>query len=141
MAPYSSPSRYILTPIWVLLHLLLIDIDNQSISIDEDKFNKPWRPLPSGRVTQISAINIARALYPTCIILSLLIGGHQLVLSSICFAILVFIYNHLRLNGHWFWKNAINTCGYLALECGASLILGENFLLPTAISALNIDLK
>lgn len=48
--------------IWMWLHLLVVDISNQRLpdSILEDGHNKPWRPIPSGRLTPGEAGSLIR---------------------------------------------------------------------------------
>jgi 4-hydroxybenzoate polyprenyltransferase len=118
-----STPRAILVPIWVLTHLFLIDIDNQSLSVDEDKLNKPWRPLPSGRVTISTAEFLSKALNLICLLVSWLLGGRELMIPSAVFCGLVYLYDHLLLNSHYIWKNIINGFGYAVLETGATTVL------------------
>jgi 4-hydroxybenzoate polyprenyltransferase len=120
-----SQMRAILVPIWVLTHLFLFDVDNQSLSFEEDKLNKPWRPLPSGRITTSTAEFISKALNFICLFVSWLIGGRELMMLSAVFCGLVYSYDHLLLNSHYFWKNIINGFGYLVLETGATTVLSE----------------
>ena len=106
---------------WLLLHLLLIDVDNQSLSAHEDKVNKPWRPLPSGRVTESQAKSSLWIIYPACLIVS---AFANVFVPSAVFALLVFVYDHGELAGHWFWKNVVNAGGYLSLEIAATMLVG-----------------
>ncbi|KAF8232802.1 hypothetical protein L208DRAFT_1396675 [Tricholoma matsutake] len=116
-------TRSILVPVWVLTHLFLIDIDNQSLSIDEDKLNKPWRPLPSGRLTISAAKFLSKALNVICLLVSCLLGGRELMIPTVVFCGLVYLYDHLLLNSHYIWKNIINGLGYAVLETGATTVL------------------
>ena len=120
-----SQMRAILVPIWVLTHLFLFDVDNQSLSFEEDKLNKPWRPLPSGRITASTAKFISKALNFICLLVSWLIGGRELMMLSAVFCGLVYSYDHLLLGSHYFWKNIINGFGYAVLETGATTVLSE----------------
>ncbi|KAF8955192.1 UbiA prenyltransferase family [Flammula alnicola] len=122
-----STMRAILVPVWVLAHLFLIDVDNQSLSIDEDKLNKPWRPLPSGRVTISTAQFLSKALNCICLLVSWLLGGRELMIPSVVFCGLVYSYDHLRLNSHYIWKNVINGFGYAVLETEATTVLSDSF--------------
>lgn len=122
-----STTRALLVPIWVLIHLFLIDIDNQSLSVDEDKLNKPWRPLPAGRITISTAEFLSKALNLVCLLVSWLLGGWELVTPSVVLCGLVYSYNHLHLNSGYIWKNIMNGFGYAALETGATTVLGDSF--------------
>ena len=124
----TSLTRVILVPIWILTHLFLIDIDNQSLSFEEDQLNKPWRPLPSGRITASTAEFLSKALNLVCLLVSWLIGGRELMIPSAIFCGLVYSYDHLLLNSHYIWKNIINGFGYAVLETGATTVLGDSIL-------------
>jgi len=118
-----SPTRAVLVPLWVLTHLFLIDVDNQSLSFEEDKLNKPWRPLPSGRLTMSKAQFLSKALNLICLLVSWIIGGRELMMPSAVFCGLVYSYDHLLLNSHFLWKNITNGFGYAVLEMGATTVL------------------
>lgn len=133
-----SPMRAILVPIWVLIHLFLIDIDNQSLSVEEDKLNKPWRPLPSERITASTAEFISKALNFICLLVSWLIGGPELMILSAMFCGLVYLYDHLLLNSHYVGKNIINGFGYAVLEAGATTALSDFLQLPLVCIEANV---
>jgi 4-hydroxybenzoate polyprenyltransferase len=120
-----SPTRAILVPLWVLIHLFLSDVDNQSLSFDEDLINKPWRPLPSGRLTISTAESLSMAMNLICVLVSWLLGGQELMIPSAVFCGLVYSYNHLLLNSHYIWKNIMNGFGYVVLETGATSVLSD----------------
>lgn len=125
-----SPTRALLVSLWVLIHLFLIDVDNQSLSFEEDKLNKPWRPLPSGRLTMSTAQFLSKALNLICLLVSWMIGGRDLMIPSAVFCGLVYSYDHLLLNSHFFWKNITNGFGYAVLEMGATTVLSNSVQLP-----------
>jgi 4-hydroxybenzoate polyprenyltransferase len=120
-----SLSRAILVPLWVFTHLLLINVDSQSLSLDEDKFNKPWRPIPSSRVTIPTAKFLSKALALICLLQSWLMGGRDLTITTVIYCGLVYSYDHLLLSGHYIWKNIINGFGYAVLETGATTVLSN----------------
>ena len=122
-----SPMRAILVPLWVLIHLFMIDIANQSLSLDEDKLNKPWRPLPSGRITISTSTSISKAMNLICPLVSWFLGGRELMILSIIFCGLSYSYNHLLLGDHYIWKNILNGFGYAVLEAGATTVLSDFF--------------
>ncbi|MCJ1246928.1 hypothetical protein MMC30_004139 [Trapelia coarctata] len=55
--PTSSPFRILqrlpLPLTFTFLNLLVFDLANQRLSAAEDTLNKPWRPIPSGRLTPL----------------------------------------------------------------------------------------
>ncbi|KAH7060747.1 hypothetical protein B0J12DRAFT_782770 [Macrophomina phaseolina] len=59
------------------MNLLATDISNQRRpeSVVEDKGNKAWRPLPSGRITAEGARQLMLIAIPAAIAKSLIIGG------------------------------------------------------------------
>jgi hypothetical protein len=54
-APATSLARWVKMLTWLWTHVLQTGVSNQSLSADEDIINKPWRPLPSKRVTPSQA--------------------------------------------------------------------------------------
>lgn len=69
--------RIPLTAFWVWIILLPFVIDNQrlALSIEEDKVNKPWRAIASGRLDKSYAKILMLWLYVATIVISSLIGG------------------------------------------------------------------
>ncbi|KAJ7598539.1 UbiA prenyltransferase family-domain-containing protein [Mycena floridula] len=123
---FQGALRWSAVPFWVALHLLLIDIDNQAMTEKEDRANKPWRPVPSGRICASRAKIMAQALFVLCPAISLIFGGRALFLPSFCFSFLVHIYDHRGAADHWFWKNLVNASGYMCLEFGATRIIAQS---------------
>lgn len=74
---YSIICRLPLVLLGVWMDLLAFNISNQRQpgSVIEDAANKPWRALPSGRISEEGARRLLLALIPTCIAKSLLLGG------------------------------------------------------------------
>ena len=62
---------------WSWINLLLFNLHNQRHpgAIREDKVNKPWRPLPAGRLSSINATHLMYATYPVVLLSSLCFGG------------------------------------------------------------------
>ncbi|MCJ1466620.1 hypothetical protein MMC07_005240, partial [Pseudocyphellaria aurata] len=63
--------------IWSWTHLLMFQLQNQHTpaAIQEDRINKAWRPLPTGRLTTAEASWLMYAMYPIVILLSVYSGG------------------------------------------------------------------
>lgn len=74
---YSIFCRLPLVLLGVWMDLLVFDISNQRQpeSVVEDAANKPWRPLPSGRITPDGARRLLLIAIPACIAKSLILGG------------------------------------------------------------------
>jgi 4-hydroxybenzoate polyprenyltransferase len=107
---------------WIWLHLLQANVSNQCHSGDEDSVDKPWRPIPSGRVTRQHATWLRWLLLPACLYLSISYG-YGVAFASAALSLVEFVHDDLRLSGHPVFKNACNVGGYVTFELGASLVL------------------
>lgn len=114
------------------IHLLQHNASNQSRSRVEDALNRPWRPIPSGRISERDAIRLRLGLVPFCIGLSLFYGW-DVALASTLLTITTIIHDDFALAGHWVGKNACTMLGYISFEIGATKIMGIriSYLLPT----------
>ncbi|KAK0744970.1 UbiA prenyltransferase family-domain-containing protein [Apiosordaria backusii] len=104
---------------WVWINLLPFAIDNQRQpeAILEDRHNKPWRTMPSGRMTEGQAKTLMLFLYPLALFTSLWLGG-----TRQCLALMVLGYGYNDLNlGDWSWvsRNVINALGFCCFASGA----------------------
>ncbi|KAI0054327.1 hypothetical protein BV25DRAFT_1817197, partial [Artomyces pyxidatus] len=94
---------------WTWLHLLQFCVSNQSANPEEDALNKPWRPIPSRRIS-VSATHVLRwVLLPICFALSILL---RVPLHGVAFAVAIFVHNDLRLDRHWLLRTVCNAWGY-----------------------------
>ncbi|KAK8052686.1 hypothetical protein PG996_011987 [Apiospora saccharicola] len=113
--------------LWIWLHLLVLDLANQRLpdSVAEDSLNKPWRPIPSGRLTPARArhllvVSLAFT-YATC---TLLLGG---VYETLLLFALNWLYNDLGLaNGHWFLRSLLNALGLTTMGAGALTVAHQH---------------
>ncbi|RDL41342.1 Uncharacterized protein BP5553_01321 [Venustampulla echinocandica] len=104
---------------WLWINLLPFAIDNQRQpdSIAEDALNKPWRTMPSKRMTPSQARTLMLCLYPLALATSLCIGGTKQCMSLMA---LGFWYNDLRGgDDSWVIRNLINACGFNRFASGA----------------------
>ena len=118
-APYQILSRAPLVLFWVWINLLPFNIDNQRQpkAIIEDALNKPWRTMPSRRLSPEAAKRLMFTLYPIAIISSLLLGNLFQCLSLV---FLGFWYNDLRgADANCLVRNFINACGFICFSTGA----------------------
>ena len=126
------------TPIivfWIWINLLPFVIDNQrqKEAIAEDLLNKPWRPLPSNRLSPGAARTLMLIIYPCTALTGLLIGG-----AFQCFAgiALGYWYNSLRAaDENYMVRNLANTCGFLTFSSGSMLVLSRRLLSSIQSSA------
>ena len=108
-----------LISLWVWLNLLPFNISNQRQlgSIQEDQLNKPWRPLPSQRLSHRSAKRLMLVLYSIAITASVFLGNLSQCIVLICFG---YIYNDLGYSDvSWLIRNLINACGFTCFSSGA----------------------
>lgn len=109
--------------IWIWIHLLVENLANQRQpqSIAEDAINKPWRPLPSGRLSQAEALRLLQAGVPTMAAVSLLLGAFT---PSAAFTTLVWLYNDLEGSSTGpILRNVVNAAGLCCLGWGGHTVL------------------
>ena len=113
--------RVPIVALWVWINLLPFDIENQRQpdSVKEDGEDKPWRVIPSGRLSPNQARNLMMLLYPAAVITSVYTGGLRECL------ILIFLgiwYNSLGGSENCLEKNFLNGCGFTAFGVGATKV-------------------
>lgn len=103
--------------VWINLLPSVIGNQRQPSAIAEDAINKPWRTLPSGRLTPEQAKKVMLVTYPMAALTSYLVGGHR---QSMMLLILAIWYNDLGgADCHPIIRNMINASGYLCFTSGA----------------------
>ncbi|KAI9667237.1 MAG: hypothetical protein M1821_000050 [Bathelium mastoideum] len=127
-------SRFILALFWTWINLLPFNIQNQldDAAIEEDRVNKPWRPLPSGRVNPSLARTWMNLFYCAALLTSLRLGGLRQ-----CLALLGLGYWYNRAGGSdcsWAVRNLINAYGFISFASGAmECALGTQVLLTKSL--------
>ncbi|KAF8523827.1 UbiA prenyltransferase family-domain-containing protein [Gautieria morchelliformis] len=129
-APVYSVPRMLHSILWIWVHLLQCNVSNQYKSYDEDMINRPWRPIPSGRVSGNAAIRLRLCLVPICLGVSSF-HGWDVVFASAGLTMTMILYDELQLAGHWVGKNFCNVSGYLTFELGATKVMGQTTQLDT----------
>lgn len=117
--PRSSVTRTILAATWTWINLLPFAIDNQrqDDAVHEDSLNKPWRTLPSKRMTIGQARILMLTLYPLSLLVSRILGA---LLPSTVLLLLGVWYNDLHgADASCILRNCINACGILCFISGA----------------------
>lgn len=109
------------------MHLLLCNVSNQARSGREDAILRPWRPVPSGRITQSQTIALRWALVPICVALSAAYD-EGLVAVTLYLSLTTYLYDEWDLAAHAVGKNVCNISGYTAFEIGATKIFGTSTL-------------
>lgn len=118
--PHSIIWRTPLNFIWVWTNLLPFDINNQRTppAIAEDSINKPWRPMPQGRLSPSQPKVTMICLYVAAQLLSFQFNGG--VRKGIMPVFPGTWYNNFGgVDSHPFVRNAINALGYLCFISGA----------------------
>ncbi|KAF2176482.1 hypothetical protein K469DRAFT_733730 [Zopfia rhizophila CBS 207.26] len=108
-----------LVVLWVWVVLLPFNIDNQrrADAIVEDKINRPWRPLPSKRISPDRAFRFMLFCHIAAVGYSLAVGGLRQSLAGIA---LGWLYNGLGgADRSCIAKNAVNSLGYVTFSMGA----------------------
>lgn len=113
---------------WIWFHLLIENISNQRMpqSILEDKGNKPWRPVASGRITPESAATLLRILIPSALLLSTSLGS---ITPSATLLVMIWLYNDLQCDSVGIvHRNILNAAGLACFGWGAlSVLVGGVF--------------
>lgn len=88
-------------------NLLVFDLANQRLpkSIKEDSLNKPWRPLPSGRMTQADARLAMIITIPSVIAFNSIVLDTGTESAIICSG--TWVYNDLEGGEHWIFRNIL----------------------------------
>ena len=108
-------------------NLLVFDLANQRLpdSIQEDRVNKPWRPLPTQRITPEQTRYLMIASMPLILLANYGLGVWKE--TAILFN-LTWIYNDLRGgDDHWIMRNLVIACAFFFYNLGSlKVVLGAN---------------
>ncbi|MCJ1292808.1 hypothetical protein MMC34_004361 [Xylographa carneopallida] len=118
--------RFPQTLLWMWMNILAFTISNQRLpnSVLEDSVNKPWRPLPSGRITQLQARRLLLAVLPATFFLNMSLGGFEVTLIAL---VLTWMYNDLGgADENYIVRNLINSCGLVSWSAGTTLVACGN---------------
>lgn len=121
MGPALTVGQMIQVMPWMLLwswsNLLLFNLHNQrhAHAIAEDALNKPWRPLPAGRLTAQQATRVMYGMYPVIIVAGLTAGGLGPCLLEVIFCLW---YNEWGGASHPILKNLLNGLGFACFFAG-----------------------
>ncbi|KAI0666404.1 UbiA prenyltransferase family-domain-containing protein [Trametes maxima] len=122
-APLHSPTQFLKGLSWIWLHQLMCNVSNQARSRAEDVVNKPWRPLPSNRVTEEQARWLRWIVVGLCFSYSGLYGPDLVAVTAGLF-LTTFMYDEGGLAAHYIGKSFCNIGGYTTLEVGATKLMG-----------------
>ncbi|KAF8839043.1 hypothetical protein BDN67DRAFT_817885 [Paxillus ammoniavirescens] len=122
-APLCSPIYVLRSALWIWLHLLQFTLANQIKAPEEDKINKPSRPIPAGRITVYNATILRWSLSPLCLGYSALYSV-QLVFTSLHMQLFNLWYHELNGDNKWASKNILTAFIYGSVELGGTLAAG-----------------
>ena len=121
-----NPTRILLripqVLLWNWLNLLTFNVANQRLpnSVQEDSVNKPWRPLPSKRLSLNGARRLLLGLIPCCLFVINFLGGLR---ETAAMLILTWMYNDLGgADENYIIRNLINAGGFMCHGSGATII-------------------
>ncbi|KAI0318528.1 UbiA prenyltransferase family-domain-containing protein [Amylostereum chailletii] len=137
--PVHSISSLLQAWVWIWLHLLLCNVSNQARSKDEDARNRPWRPLPSGRITELQAVALRWTTVVVCLAYSSTYG-RDLLVTTTGLGLVTFVYDDLGAASYVIGKNICNVGGYAMFEIGATKIISATSIMdPTSITAVALS--
>ncbi|TDL26779.1 hypothetical protein BD410DRAFT_782838 [Rickenella mellea] len=101
----SIITNYLFLVSWLTPYIYFFNLSNQITGVDEDRINKPDRPIPSGKVTISGAIRRWAAALSTFIGIS--IYEPSLLPETICWVLTVAFLCLTSAGSHWFGKNCV----------------------------------
>ena len=113
--------------LWTYLNLLIFDLSNQRLlpSLLEDKVNKPWRPLPSGRLSLAQARRLLLFLIPVVTAVCSLLGALE---DTLFMHVLTWMYNDLYgAEEHYAVRNLVNAAGFMCYSYGATRVAAGSY--------------
>ena len=108
--------------LWNWLNLLIFDLANQRLpaSIVEDSVNKPWRPIPSGRISAAATRRLLLYTIPVTFCLIAILGGMREFIGML---VLTWLYNDLEgADDNYLTRNAINALGFVCYSSGSTIV-------------------
>ena len=108
--------------LWMWLNILAFAITNQRSprSVTEDSVNKPWRPIPSGRLSTLQAQNLLLALVPLILLITTYSGAGST--TAVAF-VLNWMYNDLGGSDvHYTIRNLINALAMIVASTGTTRV-------------------
>ncbi|KAI9444016.1 UbiA prenyltransferase family [Lactarius indigo] len=124
-APLQSFSSFLQCGVWIWFHQLMCNVSNQARSYQEDKANRPWRPLPSGRISEPKAVVLRWTMVLLCILLSF-IYDQDLVPTTLSLVAVTYTYDELGGASNIVGKALCTAGGYASFEVGATTIISAN---------------
>lgn len=125
-APIHSVANLLHGGTWIWMHLLMCNVSNQLRGEKEDAVNRPWRPLPSTRMTKRQATALRWFTVASCLLYSSAYG-HRVVYVTVGLFFTTYAYDDLGFSQSPLGKNFCNVGGYATFEIGATKIMGKSY--------------
>ena len=110
----------VLTWTWLNLLPLAMNNEHRQADVEEDKKNKPWRPIPAGRLSAEETKSLMLTCYVAAILGSAYLGG---LVECLALIIQGWIYNELgAANDSFLTRNVMNATGYMTFAAGAAKV-------------------
>ncbi|MCJ1243255.1 hypothetical protein MMC30_000452 [Trapelia coarctata] len=116
---FTIAGRLPQTLLWTWLNTLVFVLGNQRLpeSAKEDSLNKPWRPLPAGRITTRQATHLLMASIPLTFVATYFLGGLE---ETVALFVFDWMYNDLGGSDEsYIIRNLLIAAGYVCYSAGA----------------------
>lgn len=120
--PIDVFQRTPLVAFWNWTNVLLFSIANQRLvdSVVEDTINKPWRPLPSQRLSKAEARRLLLVVIPITFSLAVVIG---VVPETLLLMVMTWMYNDLSgADESYIMRNLLNAFGITCYSSASTII-------------------
>jgi hypothetical protein len=118
----SSPYAILHALFWTWVNLLQANVSNQARSREEDLVNKPWRPLPSNRMSEETVLIFRWFTVAMSLAVSL---PYDVIPASAFLTMTTYLHDDLLGSSHWLTKTILNSFGYFSFEVGATQIVSQ----------------
>ena len=124
---YSKPDgldflvQIIRSLLWLWICLLAENVSNQCqpSEVLEDSMNKPWRPIPSQRLTADQARCLLFAIIPAAVAIGTYFGVYR---ETATLFVLIWMYNGIGGADEGIIRNALNAGGFVCFNAGVTVI-------------------
>ncbi|TRM69050.1 UbiA prenyltransferase family [Schizophyllum amplum] len=122
LAQPAGPAAAIRGLLWLQLHLIPFEIQNQIVGLEEDRIAKPFRPIVAGRISVKGANCLYMILVALSVVMSGVYGGLKPCLIHLA---AMTAYNEGGLASNWFLKSAIGALGTSCYCWGVTLMFNN----------------
>lgn len=122
MAPMDRLDHLPRVVFWIWINLLQFCISNQCINPQEDFVNKPWRPIPAGRITREQSEVLQKFIALLALMTSYCWG---VLPAGVLISISTAAYNDFGFHRDMVLRNVCNAVGYASFELGATRLAGR----------------